>query len=542
MFKLRGAFQDVTSMVEAREALRQANERVALATDSGGIGIWDWDLETGVLTCDERMLLLHGRDPVEPPTADELWKDHVHPEDKARIEVALENALNGVAELDAEFRVCWDDGSVHYLHGSSRVTKDQQGHAVRLVGANWDVTESRRLLGQLAEQHERLRVTLHSIGDGVITTAVGGSVSWMNPVAERLTDWPTSEAAGVPAEQVFRMMPLEVPSLEEVQVPDRICTKEGILITRNGIRYDVESSTAPIYNKDGLFFGNIIVFRDVTEKRRLLAEAKNTTKLQLKAKDEFLSHVSHELRSPLTSIYSFSSIIADELAGETTEQQQEYLQIILKNVVQLQSMIEDLLTVTQSKEGKLSINAEKVLPMDAIVESLQTVQSTAAKKNIGLTVDNCPHQSHAFADPIRLRQVLIILLDNAIKFTPHGGAVSVHIAKKNSEFIEIQVKDSGCGIAVEKWTLVFENLYQINDMNYADTSQAGRTGLGLGLHIARNLVQRQGGNIWINSVLGSGSVFSFTIPVYCDRGTQVDRGKQQMRRKTDNAHHNASST
>jgi signal transduction histidine kinase len=253
------------------------------------------------------------------------------------------------------------------------------------------------------------------------------------------------------------------------------------------------------------------VLRYAIERHQMLAETDRIRSQQLLLKDEFLSHVSHELRSPLTSIYSFSTIISDGLAGRTSPEQDEYLQIILRNVRQLQSMIEDLLEVTQAETGKLNIELQCVSVTEAITDALDTVRGAAAAKKISLVFDPPAHLPLAHSDPTRLRQILIILFDNAVKFTPADGAVTVHlrVSGEDSNFLLAEVSDTGCGISQEASERIFEHLYQV-----ANSSQAGRKGLGLGLHIAKELVTRMGGKIWVNSEIKKGSRFFFTAPIF----------------------------
>jgi hypothetical protein len=241
------------------------------------------------------------------------------------------------------------------------------------------------------------------------------------------------------------------------------------------------------------------------------AETDQIKKLQLQLKDDFLSHVSHELRSPLTAIYQFVTILADGLAGETKPEQHEYLQIILRNVRQLQSMIDDLLDATRAQAGKLNVEPQCVFVSDAIVYAVNTLQGAATAKEITLSFDLSTHVPSAYADPTRLRQILIILFDNAIKFTPHGGAVKVQarVFEKDPGFLLVEVSDSGCGISPDMAKRIFERLYQV-----ATPALAGRKGLGLGLYICKELVTRQGGQIWVQSPPGQGAIFSFTLPVF----------------------------
>jgi signal transduction histidine kinase len=251
--------------------------------------------------------------------------------------------------------------------------------------------------------------------------------------------------------------------------------------------------------------------RHAIERHRMQAEADLMRIQQLQLRDQFLSHVSHELRSPLTSIYSFSTIIADGLAGETTPQQNDYLQIILRNVRQLKSMIEDLLDVTQAQAGKLSVELEPVSLYGAMVDTVDTLQGAAVAKEIDLSLQPSAPLPLAYADPTRLRQVLIILLDNAVKFTPAGGRVTVEarVLEDDAGFLQVEVSDTGCGISPEVTEHIFERLYQVTD-----PGREGRKGLGLGLHIAKELVTRQGGKIWVSSEPNQGSHFFFSVPAF----------------------------
>ncbi len=251
--------------------------------------------------------------------------------------------------------------------------------------------------------------------------------------------------------------------------------------------------------------------RHAIERQRMQVETDLIRKHQVQLRDEFLSHVSHELRSPLTSIYSFTTIIADKLAGETSPQQDEYLQIILRNVAQLQAMIEDLLEVTQAQAGKLSVELQSVSVNEAISYAVDTLQGTAAEKEISLSFDPSADLPAAYADATRVRQILTILLDNAMKFTPAGGAVKVAARpyEKNANLLLVEVSDTGCGIDLEAAGHIFEHLYQVTD-----PGRAGRRGLGLGLHIAKDLVTRQDGEIWVKSEPQIGSQFFFTLPIF----------------------------
>ena len=255
--------------------------------------------------------------------------------------------------------------------------------------------------------------------------------------------------------------------------------------------------------------------RHAMDRQRMQTESDRMRNLQLQLRDDFLSHVSHELRSPLTSIYSFTTIVADGLAGETSPQQSDCLQIVLRNVRQLQAMIEDLLEVTQAQEGKLNIELEPVSVGEAIEYAVDTRKGAAREKEIVVSVQ-CPESlPMAYANATRVRQVLNILLDNAVKFTPTGGFVNVEagLHQKDEGFLLVKVADTGCGVTPETIERIFGHVYQVSDLAI-ESCRAGRKGLGLGLQIARELVTRLGGEIWVTSELQKSSQFFFTLPVF----------------------------
>jgi signal transduction histidine kinase len=204
---------------------------------------------------------------------------------------------------------------------------------------------------------------------------------------------------------------------------------------------------------------------DVTERKKTAEALEQVGRDQMRFKDEFLSHVSHELRSPLTAIKQFTTILAGGMAGELTKEQLEYQHIVVKNVQQLQSMIDDLLEVTRLETGKLNVEPESVSVSDAVTDSFHTLQETAREKGVALSCDLPPDLPSAYADQTRLRQILIILLDNAIKFTPKGGAATLRarLQVRDSQFLLIEVSDTGCGISPEIGERIFERLYQVSE-------------------------------------------------------------------------------
>ncbi|WP_310385743.1 EAL domain-containing protein [Roseateles sp.] len=282
-----GAVEDISERVRSQAMLQASEMRLNMALDSGRIGIWEFDLDSGALVWDAWMCRLYGLPPTEQPMKYAAWAERLHPHDKLRAEREVQEAIKGLKPIDTEFRVIWPDASVHHLRSSARLTFDEQGRALRMVGANWDLTQIRQLAEEMAalmgavlvEQHELHLVTLRSIGDAVISTDAAGLVVWLNPSAERLTGWPAAEARGRPLGQVFHIVNEE--SRAPVENPVHACLKEGktvrqaghtLLISRHGEEFGVQESVAPIHNEKGDIFGVVVVFNDVTEQRRLSGE------------------------------------------------------------------------------------------------------------------------------------------------------------------------------------------------------------------------------------------------------------------------------
>jgi signal transduction histidine kinase len=251
--------------------------------------------------------------------------------------------------------------------------------------------------------------------------------------------------------------------------------------------------------------------RYAVERQALLRSLEMSRKQQLEFKNQFLSHVSHELRTPLTCIHQFVSILSDGLAGEVNPEQRDHLKTILRSVNQLVAMVRDLLEASRAESGKIRIEPRCVAIGDLIRQAVAMMQPAAREKEVGLEVGVDTRIPLVYGDPARILEVLINLIENGIKFTPPGGGVTVQacLVATDPDFVYISVADTGCGITPEARALVFERLYQ--DPNAVDNN---RKGLGLGLFIGKELVSLHGGKMWVASEAGSGSTFSFTLPLY----------------------------
>ncbi|MFG6467674.1 diguanylate cyclase domain-containing protein [Roseateles sp. BYS87W] len=302
---------DVTEPAAVRAELERALDRLDLATHSGGVGVWDWDLtpgpRAGRLTWDDAMWRLHG-ETARPAGLDlAAWRRRLLPPDRRAAAQVLRAALREGAALDGEWCVTCPDGELRVLRWAGRVLRHASGRPVRVAGVCWDVSEPRRLQQQLQEQRELLETTLQSIGDAVLTTDAQGRVTWLNPVAQRLTGWRADDAQGQPAAHVFVT---ELPAASAPAGPGPgegpahvvgRCLRDGqvtplaaaaVLVSRDGRRRAVDASVAPIRHGGGAVRGTVLVFRDVTQQRRQF--------------DEIRWHASHDSLTGLVNRAEFA--------------------------------------------------------------------------------------------------------------------------------------------------------------------------------------------------------------------------------------------
>jgi len=223
-------------------------------------------------------------------------------------------------------------------------------------------------------------------------------------------------------------------------------------------------------------------------------------------KSEFLAHMSHELRTPLNAIIGFSEMLKEEYFGEMNEKQMEYSVDIHSSGKHLLSLINDILDLSKVEAGRMELEVSEFdLPL-AIENAMTLIKERAARHGINLEV-NVDEQLDCFAgDERKFKQILVNLLTNAVKFTPEGGRVSV-AAGKNNGVVEISVADTGVGIAPDDQERIFEEFRQAK----GDVTNKAE-GTGLGLTLTRKIIELHGGKIWVESKLGEGATFTFTLP------------------------------
>jgi len=376
---------------------------------------------------------------------------------------------------------------------------------------------------------EKLAVTLNSIGDGVIATDAQGRVTLLNPLAQQLTGWTQEQACGRAIEDVFHIIHQDTRLPAPIPVKDTLAlgtvqalANHTVLIARDGSECPIADSCAPIRARDAQVVGAVLVFRDVTkeyatqralqDKNLELESATMAAKRANLAKSEFLATMSHEIRTPMNGVIGMIDVLQQ---SSLNGPQMEMTNIIHDSAFALLAVINDILDFSKIEAKKLDVENIPMSIPDVVESACENMNPMALKKGIELTLFVDPSiPATVLGDPGRLRQVLINLTNNAIKFSSglaRTGRVSVRallVAQHDDQAdLAFQVADNGIGIDEATRQRLFSAFIQ------ADTSTTRNFGgTGLGLAISGQLVDIMGGDIVVQSTPGQGSLFSVRLP------------------------------
>lgn len=355
---------------------------------------------------------------------------------------------------------------------------------------------TRQRLTQLAMEKSRLGGILESITEGIMATGVDGRVVMANKALAQLFGNRSSFQG---------RMPVEVVRNNEVEEAIARSLTDGVAVSmemslRGGRECHLDVHIAPI-RKDGERIGVVTVFYDITKLRQLE-----------RVRKDFVANVSHELRTPLTAIKGYAETLADG-ALDDRQTAERFIQVIASHAERLNQLLDDILDLSRLEAENLAVNFE-ICQLRRLTETcISSVAQHAARKQISIELD-IPDDLRVSCECKLIEQAIINLLDNAVKYTPDGGSVQVHCAlleemaegDEGKPGVVVQVKDTGIGIPAQDLERVFERFYRVDK---------GRSrlmgGTGLGLSIVRHIVQAHGERVWVESELGKGTTFSFSL-------------------------------
>ena len=379
---------------------------------------------------------------------------------------------------------------------------------------------------QLGTEKERLDVMVRSMGEGFVATDVDGTITLMNPEAERLIGRSQDTLLGRSLADVFvifeegsqRPLARFLGKLRH-KLPNPLNLDNVILHGKGDTKRYIELTHSLIRDQNDVNIGSVLIFRDTTQKKTIakeLRQAKETAENANRAKSEFLANMSHELRTPLNHIIGFTELVIDRTFGELNDTQSEYLNDVLDSSRHLLELINDILDLSKVEAGKFELEIDNFNLRRLLENSLTMIKEKSLKHSIEVATDFDGIPSHVNADERKIKQIVYNLLANALKFTPDGGRVTLTaqqiVSKQNGNpqnMIQISVSDTGVGFSDDAHKRIFEPFEQ------ADKTATRRfQGTGLGLSLSKKFVELHRGHIWaVSAGTGKGSTFHFTFPI-----------------------------
>jgi len=560
-FLVAAFLHDITARKQAEEKLRRSEERYDLVSRATSDIVWDWNIASGELTWNSALQRTCRYQPDQIGSTMEWWYNHIHPADRERVVTGTHAVLNGTRESwTDEYRFRRGDGTYATVLARGHVVRNDRGEAVRMIGSAVDITErkleeqAQRFIAQASVLLETsldqevilnslARLAVPNLGDFCIIdvlqetgTLHRAAKAHVDPSRELLLRATVPQPGEPDADR--ELIYKAIRSRQPVLVRD--CSGavlEGLKLAPSLLQTLRKLATTsfmivPLLTRDQVLgaitlgageSGRHYDLLDLFTAEQLAQRAARTidngrlydnAQRAIRARDEVLAVVSHDLRNPLSTISLSASLLLDD-GTERRADLSRFLGVIKRSADQANTMIKDLLDVSSIEAGHFSVNRSREDIAELMGQAHELLGPLAEKKSIRLEWEMPDEQLVVSADANQIHRVFSNLVGNAIKFTPEGGAVKVRAEAIDGE-LRFSVADNGPGIAADELPHVFDRFWQ--------GRKGDRRGAGLGLSIVRGIVEAHGGRIWVESRLGSGTTFHFTVPLQreaTDAGTDV---------------------
>ncbi|MBE7418957.1 MAG: PAS domain-containing protein [Ideonella sp.] len=506
-----GAMVDDSEIWRMARTVDEARSQLELALQLGGIVMWRHDLASNRLLYEDAGWRVLGMTPRREGLSLEEARALIHPDDRPRVQAAMASALraSGPTQMDARYR----HASGRWLDVLTRCVtqRDAQGTPVSFIGVAIDMTEQRSRERALREAHERSALATSALGLGTWDhDAVSGRGHWDEQMWKLRGREPDGRDEPTMDERLSWLHPDDVEPMRQ-EITDSI--REGRpgrneyrVLWPDGSVHWLASRSVPFLDAEGREVRRIGINWDVTEARqaeqtrqeRLLAQRES------QAKSRFLARMSHELRTPLNAVIGFAQLLLAEPSLSDNGAALGQLLHIRAAGEHLLALVNDVLDLSSLDTGEIRLELQAVELATLYDAAAPMVAALAASNGVQLQRGELP--GTVLADPTRLRQVLLNLLTNAVKYNRHGGTVQVE-SRSTGDTVSLQVRDSGRGMTPEQLAHVFE------PFNRLGLHGQGIEGTGIGLAIVKANVERMGGTVQVHSTLGVGSEFEVRLPV-----------------------------
>lgn len=496
-----------TLIANSRRGINTLKERLEIAAEGAGVGIWEYNAKSDILIWDKCTRELYSLEDREQLSA-EKWMECLHDDDQRRVRELFQHAINDCRGFDTQFKVKTKDGKPRHIRISAVAHIDERTRQLRLLGASWDVTETAEALEGM---HDSQRVA--NLGSWSYDLE-SQTVNWSPQLYRLFGKDPSSEQPQFDS----AMADYDDESEQQLRQAVERAVRDGTpyslnLKTRNGsngvryVRGEGRVRTDASGQITGLYGTAMDITMEVEQELDLRnameqAEAANVTKSQ------FLANMSHEIRTPMTAILGYADLLGDDELDDP-EQNRDAIQTIRTNANHLLTVINDILDVSKIEAGQMDVELIATKPKEVIDHAVSMMNAKAQAKGIELkTTYETEIPDRIESDPTRLRQIILNVISNAVKFT-HEGTVTVKAAYDPDMWqLQIQVEDSGVGMSPEQLDVVS----RFDAFSQADTSMTRKFGgTGLGLCISYALSTLLGGGIRVDSVEGQGSTFTITV-------------------------------
>ncbi len=502
------AIRDISEKKEKEKNIIMLNERLSVSTDSGKIGIWEWDLETEQAYWNNNMFEIHG-EKNEGKMSYKNWLDFIYPEDKKDAEKTINQLIAHAGTFRKELRIIRGDGELRNVLASAKAIKNKYGKTNRIIGALVDITELTIAKKEKKASEKNYQELFDNATDAIYIQDKNGYFLNVNKGAVKMYGYPKEFFIGKTPEF------LSAPGKNDLKKVSKIIRKAFTGKPQQfdfwGKRENGEIFPKIVRCEKGVYEGKDVVVtfsidisdRKKTEEELILAKEKAEESNQLKT--AFLNNLSHEIRTPMNSIIGFSQLLNRSNLNEY--KRLEFIERINNSSKQLLSIVEDIINISKIESYQEVLFTDEISINNLLAELHNFYQLTANKKNIKFEYIKSLEQNQdiIFADLEKLRQILNNIISNAFKFT-NEGYVRFGCTLKG-DFIEFFIEDSGIGIDKSMHHEIFERFRQV-EVNA--TRKYG--GLGLGLAISKGYIELMGGKIHLISELNKGARFYFTIP------------------------------